>query len=216
MSTSASDQLQKTIITDAKAEAKKIIENAKVTARQTAEEALENARSNLAGWAERRKQMAQGTGDRVIGKARNDAHMRVMNAKAQKIQEALNQARKRFEKECGTAHYKTFLKNLIINAGIQIGGGDLVILARKEDQAAISKLTGLGTTISKGAGQSSKVTVGKQAVDTIGGVMVQNKDGNITVDYRIETLLSQVEVKYRNEIAKTLFPKKTTSEKPSG
>lgn len=215
MSTSsAGEQIQNTIIEEAKAEAKKIIKDAEVAARQLAEEALENAHSNLAGWADRRKQMAQTTGDRLIGKARNDAHMRTMNAKANMIAQAFEQARKRFEKERGTAKYKAFQKNLIINAGIQIGGGELVVLARKEDYSVISKITGLGTAISKGAGKSAKITVGKQAMNMLGGVMVQNKEGNITVDYQIETLLNQVEEKYRNDIAKILFPKESKTETP--
>jgi vacuolar-type H+-ATPase subunit E/Vma4 len=215
MSTSsAGEQIQNTIIEEAKAEAKKIIKDAEVAAGQLAEEALENAQSNLAGWADRRKQMAQTTGDRLIGKARNEAHMRTMNAKANMIAQAFEQARKRFEKERSTAKYKTFLKNLIINAGIQIGSGELVVLARKEDRSVISKITGLGTAISKGAEKSAKITVGKQAMDMLGAVMVQNKEGNITVDYRIETLLNQVEEKYRNDIAKILFPKESKTETP--
>lgn len=212
---SSADQIEQTIIREAKADAKRIVDEAEVAARQLIEEAQENAQANLTGWAERRKQMAQGSGDRILGKAQNDAHMRVMNAKAQMMDEAFEQARKRFEKERGTVKYKTFLKSLIIDAGIQIGGGDLVILSRKEDQSVISKITGLGPAISKGAGKTAKITVGKQAVEMIGGVMVQNKDGNITVDYRIETLLAQVEIKYRNEIAKTLFPKEVEPEKSS-
>jgi len=212
---SAADQIEKTIIDEAKAQAKKIVEDAEVAARQLTEEALESAQSNLTGWAARRKQMAQGTGDRILGKARNDAHMRVMNAKAAMIDEAIQQARKQFEKERSSAQYTKFLKNLIIDAGIQIGGGDLVLLARKEDQPVISKITGLGTAISKQTGQTTKVSVGKQAINAIGGVMVQNKEGNITVDYRVETLLSQVEVKYRNEIAKILFPVEAKTEKSS-
>lgn len=211
---SPADQIEKAIIDEAKAQAKKIVEDAEVAARQLTEEALENAQSNLAGWAARRKQMAQGTGDRILGKARNDAHMRVMNAKAAMINEAFQQARKQFEKERESAQYKTFLKNLITNAGIQIGGGDIVVLVRKEDQPVILKITGLGTAISKQAGQTTKVSVGKQAIDAIGGVMVQNKEGNITVDYRVETLLTQVDVKYRNAIAKILFPIEVKTEKP--
>ncbi|MHA2405534.1 MAG: V-type ATP synthase subunit E [Candidatus Hermodarchaeia archaeon] len=212
---SSADQIEQTIISEAKANAKRIINDAEVAARQYIEAAQDNAHANLTGWAERRKQMAQGSGDRILGKAQNDAHMRVMNAKARMMDEAFKQARKRFEKERGTAKYKTFIKNLIIDAGTQIGGGDFVILSRKEDQPVISKITGLGTAISKGAGKTAKVSVGKQAVEMIGGVMVQNKEGNITVDYRVETLLAQVEIKYRNEIAKTLFPKKAEAEKSS-
>jgi vacuolar-type H+-ATPase subunit E/Vma4 len=208
----AADAIQQTIVDEAKAEAKRLIAEAEVSARQLAEEAMENAKATLAGWADRRRQMAQASGDRIIGKARNDAHMKVLDAKARIINDAFEQARKRFEKERGTAQYKTFLKNLIISAGIQIGGGAIVVIARKEGQPIISKITGLATAISKGAGESAKVSIGKKPLDTIGGVLVQNKEGNITVDYRVETLLAQVEQQKRHEIAKTLFPKEEKTE----
>ncbi len=206
-SSTAADVIQKTIVDEAKAEAKRMIAEAEVSARQLTEEATENAKTNLTGWADRRRQMAQASGDRIIGKARNDAHMKILTAKARIINDAIEQARKRFEKERGTAQYKVFLKNLIISASIQIGGGDVVVSARKEDQAIISKITGLATAISKVAGESAKVSIGKKPLEMIGGVFIQNKEGNITVDYRVETLLAQVEQQKRNEIAKTLFPK---------
>jgi V/A-type H+-transporting ATPase subunit E len=209
---SAADTIQKTIIDEAKAEAKRIVDEAEVTGRQRTEEALEIARTNLTGWAERRRQMAQGSGDRILGKAQNDAHMKVLEARARIIDEAFVRAQKQFEKERSQARYKTFLKNLIINAGTQIGGGDIIILARKEDQTIISKITGLASAISKSAGQSAKVSVGKTPMDMIGGVFVQNKDGNITVDYRVDTLLKQVETQKRNDIAKALFGEITKEE----
>lgn len=210
---SESSIIQQTIIRDAKAEAKRILDDAKVSANQLVEEASERAQTNLVGWAERRRQMAKGTGDRVIGKAQNDAHMRVLDARARMINTAFETARKRFEKERGKAQYKIFLKNLIVNAGSQISGSEIIVLAQKADQAIITKITGLANAISKGSGQSTKVTVGKKPVDMLGGVLVQNKAGNITVDYRIETLLNQVAQQYRNEIQNTLFPEDTKAEK---
>ncbi|MFX1582780.1 MAG: V-type ATP synthase subunit E, partial [Promethearchaeota archaeon] len=128
---SSSDQIEQMIISEAKADAKQIIQKAEVSARELIEVAQENAQSTLSGWADRRKQMAERSGDRIIGKARNDAHMRIMSAKAKMIDTAFQEAQTQFEKERGTARYKAFLKNLIINAGIQVGGGDLIVLARK-------------------------------------------------------------------------------------
>jgi len=207
----AAVKIQTTIVNEAKASAKRVVEDAEVASRQLIEQAKDNARRNLAGWLDRRRQAAQNSGDRIIGKARNDAHMKLLDSKARLIEEAFEKAKKQFEKEIGTARYKTFLKNLIIDAGIQIGGSDVVVVTRKEDQATVSELKGLATGISKVVGQSAKVTVAKKPMDMIGGVFVQNKDGNITVDYRIETLLDEVASQRRTEIAKILFP----SEKPT-
>jgi V/A-type H+-transporting ATPase subunit E len=202
---SASETIQQTIIEDATAEAKRIIREAEIEAKQIEMKARENAQVQLEGWANRQRQMAQGAGDQVLGKARNDAHMRLLDAKASIIAQAFANARKRFKKERSKAQYKKLLKSLIIQAGFQIKGGNLVILARKEDLPTISSLTGLATAISKETGVKTKVTVGKKPLTTLGGVMIQNEDGNITVDYRLETLLEQVERIQRSVIAKLLF-----------
>ncbi|MDO8055984.1 MAG: V-type ATP synthase subunit E family protein, partial [Candidatus Hermodarchaeota archaeon] len=113
---SAAKTIQQTIIDEANLEAKKILREAEMEAQKIREEALANSRASLAGWAERQRQMAQGIGDRIVGKARNDAHMRVLDTKAQLIDNAFTEARKRFQKERTTAQYKGFLKNLIISA----------------------------------------------------------------------------------------------------
>ncbi len=197
--------IQQNIIDDATSEAKRIIREAELEAKQIAKTARENAQDQLEGWANRQRQMAQGAGDQVLGKARNDAHMRLLDAKASIIAQAFANAKKRFEKERLKAQYKKLLKNLVIQAGLQIKGGNLVILARKEDLSIISSLTGLATAISKETGAKTKVMVGKKPLTTLGGVMVQNEEGNITVDYRLETLLEQVERIHRSDIAKSLF-----------
>jgi len=212
---SAAETIQQTIIDEANAEAKKTIREAEMEAKKLREQAITNARASLVSWAERQRQMAKSLGDRVVGKARNDAHMRVLDTKAQLIDNAFTEARKRFQKERTTAQYKGFLKNLIISAGIQIGGGDIVVKARKEDETIVGELKGLATAISKGAGQSAKVTVAKKPMDMLGGVFVENKDGNITVDYRLDTLLEQVAQQRRNDIARTLFPHEKATEPAS-
>ncbi len=107
---SASEYISRTILDEANAEAKRIVREAEKAAKQLSDEALVRAKTNLVGWSERQRQMAQGTGDRVVGKARNDAHMRILDAKARLIRDSFDQAQKRFDKERASAQYKTFLK----------------------------------------------------------------------------------------------------------
>ncbi len=54
----------------------------------------------------------------------------------------------------------------------------------------------------------TKVTIDKKGINCLGGLLVQNQEGNITVDYRLETLLAQVERQYRTIIAQTIFQEK--------
>jgi vacuolar-type H+-ATPase subunit E/Vma4 len=212
---SATVKIQNTIVKEAKASAKRMVGEAEVAARELIEQAKENARNNLSGWLDRRRQAAQNSGDRIIGKARNDAHMKILDTKARLIDEAFEKAKKQFEKELGTTRYKALLKKLIINAGLQISGSAIVIVTRKEDQATVAELKGLASGISKVVGQSAKVSVAKKPMDMIGGVLVQNKDGNIAVDYRVETLLDEVAQQRRTEIAKILFPSEKSTEPAS-
>ncbi len=122
--------IQQSILQDAKAEAQRILKEAEKAAAKIVADGQVSAKAQLAGWAERQRQIARGRGDRLLGKARSDAHMQILDAKAALITEAFNKARQRFEKERSKAQYKAFLKGLIISAGGQIGGGNLVILAR--------------------------------------------------------------------------------------
>jgi vacuolar-type H+-ATPase subunit E/Vma4 len=198
--------IQRSIVSDADVEAKRILKEGEQAAKKLTQDAREAAKSQLAGWADRQRQMALGTGDRLLGKARSDAHMRVLDAKAAVVTSAFDEARKQFDKERSKAQYKAFLKALVTAAGKQIGGGDLVVSGRKEDHTTLEALSEVARVVSKETGVKTTVSAHKEAVACLGGVIVRNADGNITMDYQLETLLAQVERTQRNAITEILFP----------
>jgi vacuolar-type H+-ATPase subunit E/Vma4 len=197
--------IRRSIVDDAEAESKRILKEAEQGVRKLGQDAREAARSQLAGWADRQRQMALGTGDRLLGKARSDAHMHVLNAKAALVTSAFDEVRKQFDKERGKAQYKALLKALVIAAGKQIGGGDLVVAGRKEDHAALEALSEAARVIGKETGAKTTVSVAKEPIACLGGVVVRNADGRITMDYQLETLLAQVERQQRSAITEVLF-----------
>jgi vacuolar-type H+-ATPase subunit E/Vma4 len=200
--------IKQSILSDAKAEARRILKEAEKAAAKIEADGKASAQAQLAGWADRQRQFARGRGDRLLGKARSDSHMRILDAKAALISEAFSKAHQRFEKERSKSQYKTFLKGLIIAAGEQIGGGTLVILSRKDDYPIITSISGIPAAITKLTGAKTKITIDKKGITCIGGVIVQNDEGNITVDYQLTTLLNQIERQYRTAIAQTLFAEK--------
>jgi vacuolar-type H+-ATPase subunit E/Vma4 len=197
--------IQASIVSDAEREAKRILKEAEEAAKKLIQDAREAARSQLGGWADRQRQMALSTGDRLLGKARSDAHMRVLDAKAAVVTSAFDAARKQFDKERGKALYKTFLKGLVTAAGKQIGGGDLVVSGRKEDRAALEALSEVARVVGKETGVKTTISAAKEAIACLGGVIVRNADGDITTDYQFETLLAQVDRTQRNAISGILF-----------
>ena len=200
--------LRRLIIRDAKNKAGRITKDAETAAQALEKETKQRTKAQLAGWADRQRETARRAGDKITGQTQRQAQMQILDTKSRFIASAVERARQRLEKERGQTQYKTLLKELIISAGVQIGG-NLTILARKEDHTVISGLTGLETSISKETGEKPKITVRKQAIDCAGGVIVQNAEGNIIIDYQLETLLSEVERTHRTAIAKVLFDEKT-------
>jgi len=197
--------IQRSIVDDAEVESKRILKEAEQGAKKLTLDARETAKSQLAGWADRQRQMALGTGDRLLGKARSDAHMHILDAKAALVTSAFDEARKQFDKERSKAQYKALLKALVIAAGKQIGGGDLVVSGRKEDYAALEALSEAARVISKETGTKATVSVAKEPIACLGGVLVRNADGSITMDYQLETLLAQVERQRRSAVTEVLF-----------
>lgn len=197
--------IQRSILDDAEVESKRILKEAEQGAKKSVQDAREAARSQLAGWADRQRLMALGTGDRLLGKARGDAHMHILDAQAALVTSAFDEARKQFEKERSKAQYKALLKALVIAAGKQIGGGDLVVSGRKEDHATLDALSEAGRVISKETGVKTTVSAAKEPIACLGGVVVRNADGKITMDYQLETLLAQVERQQRSALTEILF-----------
>jgi len=199
------DAIRQSILADAEREARRIVEEAKREAKSLVEEARQRAEAGLSGWADRQRQMITNEGERLLGSARGQAHMRILEAKARLISQAMEEARRQLDKDRATPRYKALLMGLIRDAATQIGGGDLVVLVRRDDQKVLGGLSSLASSITKATGVKTTLTLGKEALDCLGGVIVQTKDGDITVDYRLETLLEQVEKQYRAAIARTLF-----------
>jgi len=197
--------IRRSIVDDAEAESKRILKEAEQGAKKLTQDAREAAKTQLAGWADRQRQTALSTGDRLLGKAHGDAHMHILDAKAALVTVAFDEARKQFDKERSKAQYKALLKALVIAAGKQIGGGDLVVAGRKEDHAALEAVSEAARVIGKETGAKTTVSVAKEPIDCLGGVVVRNADGNITMDYRLEALLAQAERQQRSAITEVLF-----------
>lgn len=197
--------IQHVIAEDAEAESKRILKEAEQAAKKILQDAREAARIQLTGWADRQRQMALSTGDRVLGKARSDAHMQILDAKAALVTSAFDAARKQLEKERGKAQYKALLKGLTIAAGKQIGGGDLIVSGCKEDHTTLEALADAARVISKETGVKTTISAAKEPIDCLGGLVVRNAEGNIAMDYQMETLLAQVDRQQRSALTGILF-----------
>ena len=97
------------------------------------------------------------------------------------------------------------MQKFIVEAGVAIGGGKLLIKARKEDQTRIKDLTTLAKEITKKSGNKCTLKLSKETIDSIGGVIVLADDESITIDNTFEARLEQNRRGIRTKVAKALF-----------
>lgn len=101
--------------------------------------------------------------------------------------------------------YDKVLEGLIIEAGTAIGGGNLSVLVRKEDQTKIKDLTSIAKEITKKTGNKCSLQISKETINTIGGVVLKIDDGSISVNNTFEARLEQKYRDIRTKVANTLI-----------
>ncbi|NOZ58255.1 MAG: V-type ATP synthase subunit E [Euryarchaeota archaeon] len=177
------------IMSDARAKAEEIKKEAELRARAKKEEILSSGRRE-----------AEQERARIVANAKLRARKALLDAKEEVIREAFSRAREELAKVAGEERYGEILKKLILEA-IETIGGDVEIVARKEDKKILSK--SFLQEISREAGV--KVTLAKDTISSIGGVVVRSKDGKAEVDNTFETRLERISSELRSSVAKVLF-----------
>ena len=193
------------IISNAKAEADKyskeakqqiteILEKGKNTAEQEKEKIIETESKTV---SELEKQQ--------IASINLQARREILQKKEEEISKAFTSAKEALKKFTSKPAYTKVLENLIVEAGIAIGGGNLLVRTRKEDKTILKDLTTIAKEITKQSGTKSTVKVDKEMINSIGGVVVLIDDESITIDNTFEARLEQKYRSIRTEVAKVLF-----------
>jgi V/A-type H+-transporting ATPase subunit E len=86
-----------------------------------------------------------------------------------------------------------------------MGGGEVEVLTNKEAKIESTTLQKISSKISKEMGVKTAINLSKEKINTLGGVIARNKDGNIEVNNTIETLIANAKTSLRSKIATILF-----------
>ncbi|MDI6888639.1 MAG: V-type ATP synthase subunit E family protein [Methanocellales archaeon] len=195
------DKIISKIESDAKAEMQRI----KADAMQEAKKILDDARRR--GEQEHSRILERGRKDidalvnRIKSGARIDAMRTVIGAKDQVISRCFTEAREALSKLTATKKYETVLRNLMTD-GAKLVGNDVIILSNKKDKSVVKKV------ISSMSKKGAKISVGKKDIDTIGGVAIKSKSGDIMVNNTFEARLERQKNELRYEISRILYGEK--------
>ena len=104
-----------------------------------------------------------------------------------------------------SAEYIESLKNIISEAALEIGGGELIVLLKSEDVAKIAdSISSIENDVKEKTGNETKLEIGEN-INTIGGAIIKTKNGDIEVNNTIEARMLRFKKSLRLEVAQILF-----------
>ena len=139
---------------------------------------------------------------RLLGQARLNAKMKLLNAQQVGLEEVFAIGKLKLEDLTNSNDYSSILSDLTITAGVALGGGDLKISLRNIDSSKLS-LDEVTKKITEKAGVPTKLSLDTNTKTKLGGVVL--KKGETWVNNTFEAIIDRREDVIRNQIAKILF-----------
>ncbi|MBO5840132.1 MAG: V-type proton ATPase subunit E [Methanobrevibacter sp.] len=162
----------------------------------------------------------------IISEAKMNARRAELGAKEEVIEEAFSKATEDLTNMANTndSEYVDALVEMIKEAAVEIGGGDLIVLLKEDDipkvQDKLETIVGLikslikrekpsdlsiiATEVSRETDVETTLEIG-EPIDTIGGAILRTRNGEIQVNNTIESRMLRFKKSLRSEVAKTLF-----------
>ena len=162
----------------------------------------------------------------IISEAKMNARRAELEAKEEVIEEAFSKATEDLTNMANTndSEYVDALVEMIKEAAVEIGGGDLIVLLKQEDIPKVqdkletivglikslikrekpSDLSAIATEVSLETDVETTLEIG-EPIDTIGGAILRTRNGEIQVNNTIESRMLRFKKSLRSEVAKTLF-----------
>lgn len=162
----------------------------------------------------------------IISEAKMNARRAELGAKEEVIEEAFSKATEDLTNMANTndQEYVDALIEMIKEAAVEIGGGDLIVLLKQEDIPKVqdklesivglikslikrekpSDLSAIATEVSNETAVETTLEIG-EPIDTIGGAILRTRNGEIQVNNTIESRMLRFKKSLRSEVAKTLF-----------
>jgi vacuolar-type H+-ATPase subunit E/Vma4 len=184
----SSNNLIKRIEEESAKEIKQIQLQAKKEADKILKEAQKRAQLKADYIVEKGKNQSENTQKILISKTHQDVNRKLMNAKEAIIDDCFQKAHKKLA-TLNASNYRKISTTLLTQGSQRIQNAESVIISRPEDED-IAKKHGL------------KVT---NTGHTIGGMIIQSKNGKLTIDNTFEGILQRKKHEIRTEVGKILF-----------
>jgi V/A-type H+-transporting ATPase subunit E len=223
---SGADKIVSNIMSDAQAKADVNKSEAQVKVDAILADGEKRAEATKVKISEDAAKQAEMRYQQIISEAKMNARRAELGAKEEVIEEAFSKATEDLTNMANTndSEYVDALVEMIKEAAVEIGGGDLIVLLKAEDIPKVqdkletivglikslikrdkpSDLNSIATEVSKETDVETTLEIG-EPIDTIGGAILRTRNGEIQVNNTIESRMLRFKKSLRSEVAKTLF-----------
>ncbi|MCK9150985.1 V-type proton ATPase subunit E [Methanobacterium alcaliphilum] len=204
---SGADKIVSSILSDAQREADEIIQKAESEAASILDDGQQKALVEKEKILEDAKKQSSMKYQQIISESKMNARRAQLEAREELIEEAFKEAMEELKKIADTSsdEYKQSLAEIIKEAAVEIGGGDLTVHIKSEDVDKIKDSLGkIQSDVESSTGASTTLEIGEN-VETIGGAVLKTKNGQIEVNNTIEARMLRFKKNLRSEVAKVLF-----------
>lgn len=192
------------ILDEARAKGNEIINQGKRDAKSIEEEAFvrsKAAEDRIVRDAERHAEQEK---KKIIADATIRARKRKLDAREEVIDKGFQRAQKTLQEAANSQKYSSILNGLIREACAEMGGGDIEVLARKEDAKTVEKiLPGLEKVLKEGK-INVQLSLSNETINEL-GVIVRSRNGKVEVSNTLNSRLERLKPTLRVEVAKILF-----------
>ena len=149
------------------------------------------------------KTNAENQAKRELGKTRLTAKMNYLKEKEVGIDNVFNEGKEKIKSLLQTSEYNTILNNLILSAGVALGGGAISVSVLKSDSSKVNTANLAQQITAKTKNQTTITILSTEPNTKIGGAVISKDD--LWVDNTFESLISRKQESIRAEVSKLLF-----------
>jgi V/A-type H+-transporting ATPase subunit E len=204
---SGADKIVSSILSDAQSKADVVIQEAQKESEVILEEGQKKAQAEKERRLDDANKQSSMKYQQLISEAKMNARRAELEAREEVIEDAFKTAEEELKKIAfsSSEEYKNSLVEIVKEATLEVGGGEVVLHLKAED---VDKIKDSIETIEKDVetqtGIKTTLEIG-ESINTLGGAVVKTKNGEIEVNNTIESRLSRFKKSLRSEVAKVLF-----------
>ena len=201
------EKIVSSILSDAKFKADSISEEAENESKSILQEGEKVALMEKEKILEDGKKQSAMRYQQIISEAKMKSRRMELDSREEVIEESFKKAEEKLVEIASSesAEYKESIKNIITEAALEIGGGDLILLLKQEDEAKIKdSISEIENDVKAKTGKETNLEMGNN-INTIGGTIIKTKNGDIEVNNTIEARMLRFKKSLRSEVARILF-----------